>query len=577
MNKKKGKPILRLFSYTLKHPLCFVLLVFSALIATACSLGSVILIGRAIDKITELKKVLRICAMIGVLTLGYFVFEWLTETLASKITYLAVRDIKKQAFGNLLKAKVGFIDGMKSGDLISTMVVDIAEISDGLLLCFTQLFTGVFTVLGTIVIMMIMNYKIGLIVVCITPLSLISATFISKGTHKYFKLQSNLRGEVSSKVKQATNSAEVYKIFNYQTRAENNFDKTNKELEKASVKAVFFSSLPNPTTRFVNNVIYALTCLIGALSIINGGAFSLTVGTLTVFLTYAQKYAKPFNEISDVFTELESASASFEKVSRILDCDKEEEDGVNAVELTDGSKRIEFKNVSFSYVPDKPLIENLNVTADRGNTVAIVGRTGSGKSTLINLLMRFYDVNGGDIYMDGIDVKDIKRSSLRSSFGMVLQDSFVFSGTVRDNVAFGRKASDEEIWQAIEQAQATGFVKRLSDGLDTYIGENVNLSEGQKQLICIARAMLYIPDMIILDEATSFVDVRTEVKIRESFDKMAKGRTSFIVAHRLSTIENADLILVMDKGQIVEKGTHEELIKENGLYTELYTSSFSHA
>ena len=348
-------------------------------------------------------------------------------------------------------------------------------------------------------------------------------------------------------------------------------------MHKASVKAVFFSSLPNPTTRFVNNVIYALTCLIGALSIINGGAFSLTVGTLTVFLTYAQKYAKPFNEISDVFTELESASASFEKVSRILDCDKEEEDGVNAVELTDGSKRIEFKNVSFSYVPDKPLIENLNVTADRGNTVAIVGRTGSGKSTLINLLMRFYDVNGGNIYMDGIDVKNIKRSSLRSSFGMVLQDSFVFSGTVRDNVAFGRKASDEEIWQAIEQAQATGFVKRLSDGLDTYIGENVSLSEGQKQLICIARAMLYIPDMIILDEATSFVDVRTEVKIRESFDKMAKGRTSFIVAHRLSTIENADLILVMDKGQIVEKGTHEELIKENGLYTELYTSSFSHA
>ena len=577
MNKISKKPLFRLFSYAFKHPLLIVLLILSALVSVFCSLTSVILIGKAIDNITDINAVLKKCALIGSLTLGYLFFEWLTETIASKITYLAVRDIKKQAFNDLLKAKVGFIDGMKSGDLISTMVVDIAEISDGLLLCFTQLFTGIFTILATIVIMMTMNYKIGLIVVCVTPLSLILATFISKGTHKYFKKQSDLRGEISSKVKQATASAQVYKIFNYQQRAEDGFDAINEKLEKTSIKAIFFSSLPNPTTRFVNNIIYMLTALIGALSIINGGAFSLTVGTLTVFLTYAQKYAKPFNEISDVFTELESAATSFEKVARIFDCDKEEKDDDNALVLTKGSKEIEFKDVSFSYVKEKPLIENLNVTAKKGQTVAIVGRTGSGKSTLINLLMRFYDVDDGQVLMDGNDIRELNRASLRTSFGMVLQDSFVFTGTVRDNITFGRTATDDEVWQAIKQAHAESFVKRLTGGLDTVIGENVNLSEGQKQLICIARAMLYIPDMIILDEATSFVDVRTEVKIRKSFDKMAKGRTSFIVAHRLSTIEKADLILVMDKGKIMEKGTHEELIKLNGLYTELYTSSFSHA
>ena len=579
MKKFNNPAFWRLFKYVWKYWYDVVLVLAMAFVGVFASLYSVILIGDAIDVMVDgsvdFTQLWKIVAIIAGLTVVYMVVEWLTEVFAARITYKAVKDIRQDVFDTIQNVPLSYLDSHKTGELLSIMVVDVDQISDGLILALTQFFTGVATVIGTIIIMMSINYKIGLIVVLITPVSLVLAGFISKMTRKHFKKQSDIRGEIASQVQDAVSAQTLYKTCSYLEKSEEVFEKTNEDLEKVSIKAIFMSSLPNPTSRFVNNIIYALTGLVGALAVIGGGAFMLTVGQLTMFLTYAQKYAKPFNSITDVLTEIESATASAERVFGLMDAVRELPDSNNALVLKDVDGTVELNNVSFSYVKNKELIKGLNLKAKPGQNIAIVGRTGCGKTTLINLLMRFYDVDDGEIKVSGHNINDMTRDSLRTSYGMVLQDSYIFVGTIRDNIKFGREASDEEVIEAAEKARAYSFIKRQPQGLDTVISENSNLSEGQRQLLCIARAMLHLPQMLILDEATSSVDTRTEIKIQQAFDAMMKDRTCFVVAHRLSTIKNADMILVMDKGHIIEQGTHEELLKSNGFYTELYNSQFA--
>ena len=490
------------------------------------------------------------------------------------ITYRVVKDIRTKAFGHLEVLPLSYIDSHPSGDIISRIIADIDQFSEGLLMGFTQFFTGVMTILGTLLFMVSINPLITLVVVVLTPVSLFVASFIAKKTYVMFKHQSETRGELTTLTDEMLGNMKVVQAFGYQKEAEERFHKINNKLAGYSLRATFFSSITNPATRFVNSLVYAAVGITGAYAVIRG---FMTVGQLTSFLSYANQYTKPFNEISGVVTELQNALASAARVFELIDEKTILEDKKDATVLENVKGQVEIERVNFSYTPDRPLIEDLNLSVKPGERVAIVGPTGCGKTTVINLLMRFYDVNSGSIKVEGKDIRDVTRKSLRTSYGMVLQETWLKSGTIRDNIAYGRpEATEEEIVSAAKEAHAHSFIMRMPQGYDTVISEDGgNLSQGQKQLLCIARVMLCLPPMLILDEATSSIDTRTEIRVQKAFAKMMEGRTSFIVAHRLSTIREADMILVMRDGHIVEKGKHEELLAKNGFYAEIYNSQFT--
>ena len=493
----------------------------------------------------------------------------------NKITYNVSRDLRNAAIAKIQRLPVSYLDAHPTGDLVSRVIADVEQFADGLLMGFTQFFTGVLTILGTLGFMLYVNVPITLVVVCVTPLSFIVAGFIAKKTYRNFHMQTEVRGEQTAFINEMIEGQKVVQAFCHEKENVDQFDEMNERLQKASLKAIFFSSITNPATRFVNNVVYAGVALVGALFAVSGG---ISVGQLSCFLSYANQYTKPFNEISGVVTELQNAMACASRIFELLDEEERTPDKADARVLTeeqvDGT--VEISDVSFSYVPDRKLIEHFNLSVKPGERVAIVGPTGCGKTTMINLLMRFYDVDAGKICVSGTDIRDISRISLRRSYGMVLQDTWLKSGTIYENIAYGRPdATKEQVIEAAKAAHSHSFIKRLPDGYDTVISEDGgNISQGQKQLLCIARVMLCLPPMLILDEATSSIDTRTEIKIQQAFASMMKGRTSFIVAHRLSTIREADIILVMDSGKVIEQGTHEELLAEKGFYAKLYNSQY---
>ena len=493
------------------------------------------------------------------------------NVINNKVTYNVVRDIRNEAIRKIEILPLKYIDGHSYGEVVSRVIADVDQFADGLLMGFTQLFTGIITILGTLGFMLYFNGWITLVVVCITPLSLLVANFIAKKTFSMFKLQSETRGEQTALIDEMIGNAKVVKAFGHEEDALKEFDEINGRLQKCSLRAIFFSSITNPATRFVNSVVYAAVALTGALVAISGG---MTVGTLSCFLSYASQYTKPFNEISGVVTELQNALACAARVFELIEEEPQVPEVNNAVVLNNTEGIVDCENVNFSYVPDKKLIENFNLHVKQGQNIAIVGPTGCGKTTIINLLMRFYDVNSGKIKVDGNDIQEVTRKSLRKSYGMVLQDTWLKQGTIRENIVMGKPdATDEEVIAAAKAAHSHSFIKRLPNGYDTVIGEDGGmLSQGQKQLLCITRVMLSLPPMLILDEATSSIDTRTELKIQSAFAKLMEGRTSFIVAHRLSTIQNADIILVMKDGNIIEQGNHEELLKLNGFYAKMYNS-----
>lgn len=573
--KSAVKPLLK---YIRPYRSLLIISLVFAVISVALTLYAPILMGYGIDKIIAEKQVdfegiVPILIKLGIIVVLTGIAQWLMNLCTNKITYYTVRDIRADAFAKLQKLPLKYIDGHPHGDIISRIITDIEQVSDGLLMGFAQLFTGLVTIIGTVGFMLSINVKIALIVIIITPLSLFVARFIAQNTFSLFKKQSEARGEMTSLVEEMVGNQKIVKAFSYEDEAEKRFEETNLKLKKVGVKAVFFSSLTNPCTRFVNGIVYSAVAIIGAFSV--GGAF--TVGQLNCFLTYANQYTKPFNEISGVITELQSAFASARRVFDIIDQPAEPDDATDAVELTSVDGTLEAHDVNFSYNPDVPLIENLNLSVKSGQRIAIVGPTGCGKTTIINLLMRFYDVNSGKIVMSGVPIKDCTRNSMRSMYGMVLQDTWLKTGTIRENIAYGNPdATLEEVIAAAKSAHCHGFIKRLPKGYETIIsGDGGSLSQGQKQLLCIARVMLTLPPMLILDEATSSIDTRTEIIIQRTFNEMMKGRTSFIIAHRLSTIKNADCILVMDAGHIVEQGTHRELMAKGGFYAKLYNSQFN--
>lgn len=573
--KSAVKPLLK---YIRPYRSLLIISLVFAVISVALTLYAPILMGYGIDKIIAEKQVdfegiVPILIKLGIIVVLTGIAQWLMNLCTNKITYYTVRDIRADAFAKLQKLPLKYIDGHPHGDIISRIITDIEQVSDGLLMGFAQLFTGLVTIIGTVGFMLSINVKIALIVIIITPLSLFVARFIAQNTFSLFKKQSEARGEMTSLVEEMVGNQKIVKAFSYEDEAEKRFEETNLKLKKVGVKAVFFSSLTNPCTRFVNGIVYSAVAIIGAFSV--GGAF--TVGQLNCFLTYANQYTKPFNEISGVITELQSAFASARRVFDIIDQPAEPDDATDAVEITSVDGTLEAHDVNFSYNPDVPLIENLNLSVKSGQRIAIVGPTGCGKTTIINLLMRFYDVNSGKIVMSGVPIKDCTRNSMRSMYGMVLQDTWLKTGTIRENIAYGNPdATLEEVIAAAKSAHCHGFIKRLPKGYETIIsGDGGSLSQGQKQLLCIARVMLTLPPMLILDEATSSIDTRTEIIIQRTFNEMMKGRTSFIIAHRLSTIKNADCILVMDAGHIVEQGTHRELMAKGGFYAKLYNSQFN--
>ena len=500
--------------------------------------------------------------------------QWLMNHINNIITYRVVKDIRTKAFGHLEVLPLSYIDSHPSGDIISRIIADIDQFSEGLLMGFTQFFTGLMTILGTLLFMVSINPLITLVVVVLTPISLFVASFIAKKTYVMFKHQSETRGELTTLTDEMLGNMKVVQAFGYQKEAEERFQTINNKLAGYSLRATFFSSITNPATRFVNSLVYAAVGITGAYAAIRG---FMTVGQLTSFLSYANQYTKPFNEISGVVTELQNALASAARVFELINEKTILEDKRDATVLENVKGQVEIEHVNFSYTPDRPLIEDLNLSVKPGERVAIVGPTGCGKTTVINLLMRFYDVNSGSIKVEGKDIRDVTRKSLRTSYGMVLQETWLKSGTIRDNIAYGRpEATEEEIINAAKEAHAHSFIMRMPQGYDTVISEDGgNLSQGQKQLLCIARVMLCLPPMLILDEATSSIDTRTEIRVQKAFAKMMEGRTSFIVAHRLSTIREADMILVMRDGHIVEKGKHEELLAKNGFYAEIYNSQFA--
>ena len=501
--------------------------------------------------------------------------QWLMNPCSNRITYSVIRDLRRQAFDRLQTLPLSHLDGQRTGDVVSRVVADVDQFADGLLMGFTQLFTGVLTILGTLVFMLRVNVGITLVVVCITPVSLGVAAFIARSTHSMFRLQSETRGEQTALIDEMVTGQKVVQAFGQEDEVLARFDEINARLESSSLRAIFFSSLTNPCTRFVNSLVYAGVCLTGALGAVQG---LVTVGQLSCLLSYANQYTKPFNEISGVVTELQNALACAGRVLELIEARPQTPDApdAHALDAEEVEGRVQLEEVDFRYVPDRPLIHGLNLSVQPGQRVAIVGPTGCGKTTIINLLMRFYDVDGGSIAVEGTDIRRITRRSLRASYGMVLQDTWLKAGTIRENIAYGAPdATEEEIVAAAKAAHAHGFILRLPNGYDTVISEDGgSLSQGQKQLLCIARVMLRLPPMLILDEATSSIDTRTELHIQEAFHRMMQGRTSFIVAHRLSTIRTADVILVMKDGQVIEQGTHRQLLRQGGFYAALYNSQF---
>lgn len=552
---------------------------FFAVISVSLTLYAPVLTGRAIDLVVgagqvDFEALKKILVELGMIVLATSFCQWLMGLCTNKVTYLSVRDIRLKAFERLQKVPLRFIDSNAHGDILSRVIVDAEQVADGLLMGFTQLFSGIVTIFGTIGFMLAINVKITLLVVFVTPLSLFVANFIAKRTFRLFKQQSETRGEMTALIEETVGHMKVVKAFGYEEKSREKFEQINERLKTCGIKALFFSSITNPCTRFVNSVVYTLVGIVGAFNAVAG---VLSVGQLSCFLSYANQYTKPFNEISGVIAELQSALASAKRLFELIDAERETPDQENAVVLTRADGSVELDHVSFSYVPEIKLIEDLNLSVRTGQKIAIVGKTGCGKTTLINLLMRFYDVNQGRIIVSGHEIRDLTRDSLRASFGMVLQDTWLKAGTIRENIAYGKpNASEYEIVSAAVAAHADGFIKRMPNGYDTFVTEDGdNLSQGQKQLLCIARAMLSLPSMLILDEATSSIDTRTEVYVQKAFDEMMKGRTSFVVAHRLSTIRQADLILVMDSGHIIEQGRHEELLAKKGFYADLYNSQFA--
>ena len=550
-----------------------------ATVSVAAQLYIPILCGSAIDLMlgkgtVDFAGVMRIVVQIVVVAVIAAFAQWLLSVCNNRITFSVSRDLRNAALRKIQILPLSYLDSHPSGDIVSRMVADVDTFADGLLMGFTQMFSGLLTIFGTLLFMLKENVPITLVVVCITPLSLVVASFLAKRSYKYFQGQSSVRGEQTALVNEMIEGQKVVQAFGHEAESLDAFDEVNGRLQDVSLKAIFFSSMTNPATRFVNNIVYAGVGLVGAVYAVAGG---ITIGQLSIFLNYANQYTKPFNEISGVVTELQNALACAARVFELLDAEDQIPEAENAKALqTDG--HVELKDVSFRYLPDRPLIEGLDLDVKPGQRIAIVGPTGCGKTTLINLLMRFYDVNGGSIEVAGEDIRNVTRASLRGSYGMVLQETWLRAGTVRENIAYGKPdATDEEILAAAKAAHADSFIRRLPNGYDTVIAEDGgNISQGQKQLLCIARVMLCLPPMLILDEATSSIDTRTEVRIQAAFARMMQGRTSFIVAHRLSTIREADVILVMKDGHIIEQGDHESLLRQGGFYAKLYESQFAH-
>ena len=582
--KQKAQPgtMKKVLEYLRPYMGLVALSVLLAAVTVALTLYVPVLIGRAIDLIVgpgqvDMPGILRLILRIAIVVAATAAVQWVVNTINNKITFQVVRDVRAQAFAKLQILPLSYIDSHPTGEIVSRVIADVDQFADGLLLGFTQLFTGVVTILGTLGFMISIRPGIALVVVLLTPLSFVVARFIATHTYSYFRQQSETRGEQTAFIDEMIGNQKVVKAFGHEQQNVERFDEINERLEKCSLQAIFYSSLTNPCTRFVNNVVYAGVALAGALVCVACGGAGFTVGSLSALLSYANQYTKPFNEISGVVTELQNALACASRIFQLIAEPPQAPDAPGARVLKDAQGQVEMKDVSFSYVPDRKLIEALNLSVKPGQHVAIVGPTGCGKTTLINLLMRFYDVNGGAIRVDGTDVRQITRASLRANYGMVLQETWLKSGTIRENLVMGKPdATDEEVIAAARACHAHSFIKRLPQGYDTAIGEDGGrLSQGQKQLLCITRIMLCLPPMLILDEATSSIDTRTELKIQHAFTTMMDGRTTFIVAHRLSTIREADVILVMRDGSIVEMGSHEALLQRNGFYAKLYNSQFA--
>ncbi len=575
----QGRILRRVLHRLGRYRVLMVLSLLMALVNVAMTLYIPILVGKAIDHVVGVGQVnfvalsryllgVGLCAGVSALA------QWIMSMLNDRVTYRVSRDIRNEAFSHIQRLPLRYLDGHPHGDLVSRVISDVDTFADGLLMGFSQLFTGVITILGTLILMLLISWQVALVVILITPVSLLVANFIAKKTYHMFRLQTKTKGEQTSIIDETLGQIKVVKAFGHEDASARQFEEVNQRLQDCSLRATFFSSLVNPSTRFVNSLVYAGVAMAGAMMVLGGG---LTVGTLTGFLSYANQYTKPFNEISGVVTELQNALACAGRVFDLIDEPAQTEDPIQP-ECPQVQGSVVVDGLDFSYTQDKPLIRNMNLSVRPGQRVAIVGPTGCGKTTFINLLMRFYDNDGGEIRLDGVDIRRMDRSYLRQSVGMVLQDTWLQSGTVRDNIAMGRPdASDEEILAVAKLSHAHSFIKRLPQGYDTVLGENGgSLSQGQKQLLCIARVMLCLPPMLFLDEATSSIDTRTEAKVQQAFDTLMQGRTSFIVAHRLSTIQEADIILVMRDGQIVEQGRHENLLKKRGFYAELYNSQFAH-
>lgn len=575
----------KVLKYVSRHGFFMVVSIILAVIVVALTLYAPILIGEAIDLLADGKgsvdfsqvteKLLATAVVIGITS----VVQWVMNAINNRIAYHVVRDIRNEAFRHIEVLPLSYIDANPTGDIVNRVIADADQFSEGLLLGFTQLFTGVATIVGTLIFMFTISWQIAIVVVVTTPLSLFVAKFIASRTYRMFRLQTETRGQQTAFIDEMIGNQKVVQTFSHEKKSLEDFDRINDRLAEYSLKATFFSSLSNPSTRFVNSVVYAGVALCGALICISsaGTAAAFTVGQLSCCLSYTNQYTKPFNEISGVITELQNALACAARLFELIEEKPQVSEPENAVTLTDVRGSVKLENVDFSYVPDRKLIEGLNLSVNPGQRIAIVGPTGCGKTTIINLLMRFYDVDSGSVNVEGNDIRNVTRHSLRESYGMVLQETWLKSGTIRDNIVMGRPdATDEEVIAAAKASHAHSFIKRMPQGYDTVIGEDGgSLSQGQKQLLCITRVMLCLPPMLILDEATSSIDTRTEIKIQDSFTKMMKGRTSFIVAHRLSTIREADVILVMKDGHIIEQGNHEQLLARNGFYANLYNSQFA--
>lgn len=577
--KGQGSVLKQILAYIKPYGVHLILSLILAVVVVGLTLYIPILTGNAIDLIidqgnVDFPGIIKIMIQIGICMVLCAIAQWVMNICNNKITYSVVRDIRNDAFEKLEIVPLKYIDGQSHGDIVSRVIADVDQFADGLLMGFNQLFSGVITIVGTLLFMVFINAKIAVVVVLITPVSLLVASFIAKRTHSMFAKQSETRGRQTALINEMISNQKVVQAYGQEDKTLETFDMINEDLSRYSLRAVFFSSLTNPCTRFVNSLVYTGVGLTGALSALNGG---ISVGQLSVFLNYANQYTKPFNEISGVITELQNALACAERIFELIEEPAQTPDSKQAVVLEDAKGAITLDRVSFSYEPEKKLIENFNLQVKPGQRVAIVGPTGCGKSTVINLLMRFYDVNKGVISVDGNDIREITRDSLRSSYGMVLQETWLKTGTIRENLMMGKPdATEEELLQAAKASHAHSFIKRLPQGYDTMISEDGgNLSQGQKQLLCIARVKLCLPPMLILDEATSSIDTRTEQKIQSAFATMMEGRTSFIVAHRLSTIKEADIILVMKDGNIIEQGNHKELLCQKGFYAELYNSQFA--